>query len=851
MAKNLNTFQSEPVGSEPLPQGISFFEEYEAQPVTPDKLLVFTGVDKDFETGLSRSGNKRVMVNGTVETSPLSIYHNIHLVDISSFAAMCTAIYSLKNQPSYITLDYPIVPIGELPLSAIKIVNGKRCMVRRTETMQVRALHLLSFDIDKMIVPLYLMGKPSSELAAYARSLMGEPYTSSEMMYTLSSSYIPDAPRASMKLFFWSSRPTNFNTMREIANAINKNNNFSLFDTSIYKITQPIFVADPVYEDVTQRPNFIRHGILSGQKLSSAIIPLPSNSDNASLLEQIGSPRALKEAGKDDSSVANSPVTAYIFAEANSAVAAGTQDKHYSSVVLPALQGRYNELKDLLESGRGEIDERELERIQKKIKNAEKSFTAALKKAEIGFAVKASVDAPYESPIRLFNGQFYRMAREGYYLRGKTEDSLFEKTIPEFRQSYIGFINRPNIHPAVFSLLEGFRDNDKLFKSAIENDLITQFDRREFDPSVEGEVIYSGVQKYLNLYKGVKDVVSKNNSNNDYSPLQNWLDLSIPEQIVQNYLMDWFAYKVQNPASISPIIPTIIGKQGTGKNSIVETFKGLYKGNVVAATEAHTLAEANFNSNLSTALLVHIDESRTSNNDRKSLEAKIKFLTGNTNVSINEKYKSERTQRRYFNIIITSNDAVPVRMSEHGDERRVVPIRFADGAAQHPITAAFGAWAVSELGHKTMYNYFMQRDVSEFDHNKYPEAIRETDAYKALEKGSKPEYKEILDYWISDMLDGKATAHPYRLQLASKGTGQRGFGYTMAAIEEWLENNGFVKYENSQKGNTINIILPNKSRKSIKGIWYNPAILNPLDAQAIAVKYLDEQSDLDMNAKRF
>ena len=198
-----------------------------------------------------------------------------------------------------------------------------------------------------------------------------------------------------------------------------------------------------------------------------------------------------------------------------------------------------------------------------------------------------------------------------------------------------------------------------------------------------------------------------------------WLELVrhiIPAENARNAFLDWMAWVVQNPDKRTPIIPLLIGDQGTGKDTMITPLIQIIGAHNVSTVNAADM-RSGFNGWMRRRLVV-FDELKLSGDD---LYNQIKAWTGSheTLVAINTKF-----ERVWYMIPVS----VFIAMSNHddalqgaeADDRRWMPYKSPAVKMPPEWYAAMkdAVGSVDEL--ERVHEFFMARDVSQW--NAYGEA---------------------------------------------------------------------------------------------------------------------------------
>ncbi|KAA6365242.1 MAG: hypothetical protein EZS28_039231 [Streblomastix strix] len=241
------------------------------------------------------------------------------------------------------------------------------------------------------------------------------------------------------------------------------------------------------------------------------------------------------------------------------------------------------------------------------------------------------------------------------------------------------------------------------------------------------EVNYTKIEGFLGL---VKDTISAN------------------DELIYEYLLNWFAFIVQNAGKKTETAIILQGLKGIGKNVftnvLCELLAGYSSKNITdvddfvgkfnAAIENKTLAIANEMKNFG--------ESRMSNMDAlKSIITEYSFV-------VNEKYIPKHEVQNVVNIILVTNNIFPIKI-ENNDRRYVVckcnSVRRGDLAYFTTLCNSF----VEEF-YNNLFLFFMTRDISQFN----PRNIPMTQAMKDIIRSSRLKVDDIIIVHFKQFKDG-------------------------------------------------------------------------------------------------
>ena len=273
------------------------------------------------------------------------------------------------------------------------------------------------------------------------------------------------------------------------------------------------------------------------------------------------------------------------------------------------------------------------------------------------------------------------------------------------------------------------------------------------------------------------------------------------EKEVSDYLTKWIAQMIQFP-EIKTVCPTLISKQGAGKNTIINGLrKVMGTDKVVETTRPSRDVWGSFNGMMVSSFLVNLDE--LSKKEQEDADGQIKGLITNPTLWINQKGVNQFPILSYHRFIITTNNEDPVKTSE--DDRRNFIIRSSDeliGNKEYFDNLYALLDDVNVL--RTIYDYFKSvPDMENFHKIKLPK----TEYHKELVVSNRP----VPDLWLEDFTRSHYNRDTMELSSVE----------LLEYFNFWCEKNN-MKYETNSIKLTVkikNMNIPgiSKGRKRTNG----------------------------------
>ena len=257
--------------------------------------------------------------------------------------------------------------------------------------------------------------------------------------------------------------------------------------------------------------------------------------------------------------------------------------------------------------------------------------------------------------------------------------------------------------------------------------------------------------KVYNIWKGFD--VEKNNSCQDEdidisTILYHFEVVANFDDKLYNYLLNYFAHLFQKPEIKTNVCLLIQGKQGTGKNTLVETLlKKLMGKRYVFDTADVEKVVGKFNSSIAGKLMIVLNE--VSGRDTNTVVDKIKDIITRTDVSIEHKGCDSFEVVDYCNYTFTTNNLKPIPITS--DDRRFQVIECSD---KHKGDYVYFNKLYATINNDNVmyafYKFLMKRDISKFNTETHRVI---TEAALDLHELNKDPVELFLDYLHTDEFD--------------------------------------------------------------------------------------------------
>jgi hypothetical protein len=212
------------------------------------------------------------------------------------------------------------------------------------------------------------------------------------------------------------------------------------------------------------------------------------------------------------------------------------------------------------------------------------------------------------------------------------------------------------------------------------------------------------------------------------------------DEIVFNYIINWFAFIVQNPGVKSEVALVLKGLQGIGKNRFTDILCELLAGYSEKNITDISHITGKFNSALEYKMMVILNELKNCGEDRLANFDSLKSLLTDDKFRINEKNEPMRVAENVNNFIFVSNNAYPVKIEN--SDRRYVVLKCNDKYRGNFEYFSKLMKRCDKEFYDNLLTYFMKLDLSTFNVRLIPQTEAKQDLIDAS--------RSPLDVWICD-----------------------------------------------------------------------------------------------------
>lgn len=212
------------------------------------------------------------------------------------------------------------------------------------------------------------------------------------------------------------------------------------------------------------------------------------------------------------------------------------------------------------------------------------------------------------------------------------------------------------------------------------------------------------------------------------------------EELVYEYILNWFAFILQKPADKTEVALVITGKEGTGKNvftNVLCKLLGRYA-NPNLTNISHIVGR--FNGALEDKKLIVCNELSSADTNKYLNSDALKSVITDKTVNIETKGIDSRLRENVVNLILVSNHFGPVRITD--DDRRYLVIETSDQKCKQYDYFKSLHDSFNDDFYNTLFNFFMNRDISNFNPRDTPDTEEKRDLIEANKSSYQMFYEE-------------------------------------------------------------------------------------------------------------
>lgn len=217
---------------------------------------------------------------------------------------------------------------------------------------------------------------------------------------------------------------------------------------------------------------------------------------------------------------------------------------------------------------------------------------------------------------------------------------------------------------------------------------------------------------------------------------------------VYEYILNWFSFIMQNPNGKTETAIVITGEQGTGKNIFTNILCDLLNrySNKNITNIDHIIGK--FNTAIENMKLIVCNELSSAESNKYLNSDSLKSVITEKIITIEEKNLSPRIAENVCNLILVSNNDVPVKL-EYGDRRYVVTCSSSKYKGNNTYFDKLRA-SFNRDFYNNLFTYFMRRDIKKFN----ARVIPQTEARDLMLKSSESSYELFIQENITRFVEG-------------------------------------------------------------------------------------------------
>jgi hypothetical protein len=199
----------------------------------------------------------------------------------------------------------------------------------------------------------------------------------------------------------------------------------------------------------------------------------------------------------------------------------------------------------------------------------------------------------------------------------------------------------------------------------------TEVERLDYIPGITDRIVKQDGERILNAWRGW-------GLSPEEGDVSQWLDLlqrNVSDETLRHWIIQWFAYPLQNPGGKLNTFLHLWGPPGTGKNALLEPILRIYGKN--AAVCGRDDLSGNFNAILANKQFVNFDELYGGNGpDAVRVTNKLKPIITGDKIAIEQKGVDKYFLRNCMNSVTTANYMDAIKLDD--SDRRAAVINIGD-----------------------------------------------------------------------------------------------------------------------------------------------------------------------------
>jgi hypothetical protein len=223
-----------------------------------------------------------------------------------------------------------------------------------------------------------------------------------------------------------------------------------------------------------------------------------------------------------------------------------------------------------------------------------------------------------------------------------------------------------------------------------------------------------------------------------------WIDDCFATEVEREFILDWWAWQLQNLGGKLTTGLVMVGPPGIGKGWVTAIFAKIFGRDNVASVPL-TVLERHFNAEVATKQLFVVEETDEVGSNNQTVYNKLKDMITNPILRLEKKGVDAIYIENHLNVFLTGNQ-VGIFKLDASDRRFMVAEATAEGIANNPeYWDRRWEWLADGAGAEAVYALLLRRDLARFN----PNGMAPMTAAKQdmIEITHQP-----LDLWIADLV---------------------------------------------------------------------------------------------------
>jgi len=226
------------------------------------------------------------------------------------------------------------------------------------------------------------------------------------------------------------------------------------------------------------------------------------------------------------------------------------------------------------------------------------------------------------------------------------------------------------------------------------------------------------------------------------------LELCECNEILQTYLLNWIAHLIQYPEELPEVMIVFKGREGNGKDTLGQIITKMVGDEYTHYTDKQGEILGKFNSSAKEKLLITLNEG-TDEDAMKYVEPMKHFFCARQ-ISIKGECKEPYMAHNYARGIMNSNNVRPIQVTD--SNRRFFVVRTTDKYMGNKewFGKLYNELEIEGVS-QTIFNWFYERDISEFKVRDFPkgslEGLLKESTVKPIARFIYEAMTNVMDGW--------------------------------------------------------------------------------------------------------